>query len=350
MDSLPNRLRNRWLLGGLCVLTALALVVVGVRWWRAAHTSQLSRAITLVPPITQRYSWTDWAAVRTRLHSHVGAGSSVAAVQSFLDKAYDADLSSSSTISDYAAYTQAHLGFSPADIDWELLGQSTQGAVVVLGASHIDFDTVRRDLERAGFAHTAGDVWDSSPLSVEVAAELGDVLGHIVLDEKHHRIYGSDGAAYLRSVVQGGNGAHPSTRDVAAALGRPLTAEVYGADYVCSHLAMTQADTTDQAQAAELIREAGGVDPMTGFAMGQVPGGVRVAMRFEDHEGAKRNAQARARLASGPAPGQGGTFPDRFRLGTVKADGDVVTMDLHPVAGSSVMSDLSTGPVLFASC
>lgn len=336
--------------GGLCVVTALALVVVGVRWWNAAHTSRLSRAIALVPPTTQRYSWTDWDAVRARLHAHVDASSSVSAVQAFLDRAYNADLSSSSTISDYAAYTQAHLGFSPASIDWELLGQSSQGAVVVLGASHVDFDRVRSDLVRAGFEHTAGDVWDSSPLSADVAAELGDVLGHLVLDEQHHRIYGSDGAAYLRSVVAGGDGAHPSTRDVAAALGKPLTAEVYGADYVCSHLAMSQADATDQAQAAELIREAGGVDPMTGFAMGDVPGGVRVAMRFQDHEGARRNAQARAKLASGPAPGQGGTFADRFRLGTVKADGDIVTMDLHPVAGASVVSDLSTGPVLFASC
>ena len=350
MDVLLDRLRNRWVLAALCLITAAALVVVGVRWWRAAHTSQLSRAIALVPPITQRYSWTDWAAVRARLHAHVDGSSSADAVQTFLDRAYDADLSSSSTISDYAGYTQAHLGFSPANIDWELLGQSTQGAVVVLGASHVDFDRVRADLRRAGFAHTAGDVWDSSPLSTEVAAELGDVLGHIVLDERHHRIYGSDGASYLRSVVRGGDGAHPSTRAVAAALGRPLTAEVYGAAYVCSHLAMSQADPTDQAQAAELIREAGGVDPMTGFAMGEVPGGVRVAMRFEDHGGAKRNAQARAKLASGPAPGQGGTFPDRFRLGTVQADGDLVTLDLHPVPGASVMSDLSTGPVLFASC
>lgn len=338
------------MLGGLCAAVALALLVVGVRWWRSAHTSQLSRAMALVPASTQRYSWTDWAAVRTRLHAHLGTTSSVGAVESFLDKAYGADLSSSSTISDYAGYTQAHLGFSPATIDWELLGQSQQGAVVVLGASHIDFDLVRRDLARAGFKKTAGDVWDSSPLSVEVAAELGDALGHLVLDEKHHRIYASDGASYLRRVVRGDDGAHPSSRAVAAALGKPLTAEVYGADYVCGHLAMSQADTTDQAQAAELIREAGGVDPMTGYAMGDVPGGVRVAMRFEDHAGAKRNARARAKLASGPAPGQGGTFPDRFRLGTVKADGDVVTMDLTPAPDASVMSDLSTGPVLFASC
>lgn len=351
MDRLRNLLGRRWVLVAMCSLTALALVVVGVRWWRATHTSQLSRAITLVPAITQRYSWTDWAAVRARVHAHVDASSSVTAVEGFLDRAYNADLSSSSTISDYADYTQAHLGFSPASVDWELLGQSTEGAVVVLGASHIDFDRVRRDLQRAGFERTAGDVWDSASLSTPVLAELGDVLGHIVLDQQHHRIYGSDGASYLRRVVNGDDGAHPSSHDVAAALGKPLTAEVYGGDYVCSHLAMSQADSTDQAQAAELIREAGGVDPMSAFAMGNVPGGdVRVAMRFPDHDSAKRNARARAKLASGPAPGQGGTFPDRFRLGAVKAAGDTVTMELRPTPGASVVSDLSTGPVLFASC
>jgi hypothetical protein len=34
----------------------------------------------------------------------------------------------------------------------------------------------------------------------------------------------------------------------------------------------------------------------------------------------------------------------------VVADGDVVRMDLDPVAGSYPLSDLSSGPVLFATC
>ena len=156
---------------GVVVVVAV-VAVVGVHAWRSSHRTDLQKALALAPKDAQRYSWTDWAAVRARLHAHVDASSSVSAVEGFLSKAYDADLSSSSTISDYAGYTQPHLGFSPANIDWELLAQSTQGAVVVIGASHVDFGRVRSDLERAGFKQTAGGVWDSSAVSNEVAAEL----------------------------------------------------------------------------------------------------------------------------------------------------------------------------------
>jgi hypothetical protein len=114
---------------------------------------------------------------------------------------------------------------------------------------------------------------------------------------------------------------------------------------------MSDADGPDQTRAAELIRAAGKVHPMTGFAMASVPGGdVRVAMAFEDDAAARTDADSRSKLADGPAPGQGGSFGDRFRLGKVVADGRVLTMDLHPVPGAFVLSDLSTGPLLFATC
>ncbi len=54
--------------------------------------------------------------------------------------------------------------------------------------------------------------------------------------------------------------------------------------------------------------------------------------------------------AAGPAPGQGGSFPERFELGRVVATGQVLTMELTPVEGTFVVSDLSHGPVLFATC
>ncbi|MCU1537546.1 MAG: hypothetical protein JWP82_1897, partial [Humibacillus sp.] len=41
---------------------------------------------------------------------------------------------------------------------------------------------------------------------------------------------------------------------------------------------------------------------------------------------------------------------DRFSVGPVTADGRFVTMDLKPVEGAYVLSDLSSGPVLFATC
>ena len=114
---------------------------------------------------------------------------------------------------------------------------------------------------------------------------------------------------------------------------------------------MSQADEVDQATAAELLDAAGEVNPLTAFALATQPDGhVLAVMSFETEDQARTNADTRAELASGPAPGQGGEFADRFALGEVTADGTVVTMDLEPVAGAFVLSDLSSGPVLFATC
>ena len=72
--------------------------------------------------------------------------------------------------------------------------------------------------------------------------------------------------------------------------------------------------------------------------------------RPRDGEQARRNADSRSALAAGPAPGQGGDFSDRFAVDSATAEGDLVTLDLEPVEGTYVLSDLSSGPVLFATC
>ena len=139
--------------------------------------------------------------------------------------------------------------------------------------------------------------------------------------------------------------------DAVSASGAPLSASVYDGPYACSALAMSHADSSDQQEADELISEAGEVNPVTGFAMSAQPGGgVRVVMAFENDDQARTNADTRSALASGPAPGQAGDFPDRFSVESATADGNVVTLDLKPTEGSYVLSDLSTGPVLFATC
>ena len=64
----------------------------------------------------------------------------------------------------------------------------------------------------------------------------------------------------------------------------------------------------------------------------------------------RTNADTRATLASGPAPGEGGDFADLFDLGKVSADGTVVTMELEPAESAYAFSALKDGPVLFATC
>ena len=79
-------------------------------------------------------------------------------------------------------------------------------------------------------------------------------------------------------------------------------------------------------------------------------GGAEVLLGFENDDQARTNADTRAVLAAGPAPGQGGDFSDRFAVDEVTAEGTLVRMVLEPEPGAFVLSDLSSGPVLFATC
>jgi hypothetical protein len=335
---------------------ALLLVVtgaVGVVWWRHAHRDGLAAALRLVPEDVQRYSWTDWAGVRRALSVEDDRLSGTA-LAAFLAKGFDADLTSASAMVTSAEPLQAELGFSPATARWELFAQSEAGAVVVVQPAGTD--GLERRLRRAGYTQGGHGIWDGE----DVAASLGITpeFSHVAIHDG--RVLGSDSADYLEQLLAGGFAPSGAVGDVAQAVGHPLSAVIYSGDYACGHLAMSQADDADQAQGVELVRQAGGVDPLTAFAMGVADGStgtsgstsrdVTVAMGFESHDQAVRNADARAALAGGPAPGQGGDFGDRFRLGRVQARDDVVTMQLHPRKGAYVLSDLSTGPVLFATC
>ena len=178
-------------------------------------------------------------------------------------------------------------------------------------------------------------------------------LQFLALDEERRLVVGSDTQGYAEVAIGAATGEEEGfdgLDDVVEAAGSPLAAAIYGSDVVCGSLAMGNAGSVDQDEARDLLAAAGEVNPLTGFAMSRSGGGVRVAMSFEDEEQARTNADSRARLATGPAPGQGGDFSDRFDLGRVSAEGEVLTMELDPVEGSYVLSDLSSGPVLFATC
>jgi hypothetical protein len=262
---------------------------------------------------------------------------------------------------DTAAVLQEALGFSPADVDWELLAQSDTGSVLIAGLPHdLDLDELGDGFDDLGYTRPddAGGVWEGgeelvSRISQANGDELSPQFQYLAIDAGRHLLLASDSGPYLREAVGevdddlGDDG----LRDVAGAVAEPLSAAVYTGDFACKSLAMAQAGDDDRSAADQLLAAAGRVDPMTGFAMAVEPDrAVRVAMDFETDEQARRNADSRARLAAGPAPGQGGDFGERFALGPVTADGTVVTMRLDPVEHSPVLSDLSTGPLLFATC
>jgi hypothetical protein len=327
------------------VLVLVAASLVGIFWWRHAHRTGLATAVALVPADVQRYSWTDWAGVRRTLHVADSERPSAAAVEGFLSKGYDADLTSASAMVTSADVLQSRLGFSPATVEWELFAQSGSGAIVVIDPATTD--GLERALGRASFRRDSDGVWEGA----DAVATLGITPEFANIALHDGRIYASDSADYLGEVLGGATGPAEAVSRVVDAVGDPVSAVVYSGDYACGHLAMSQADDVDQTQAAQLIRQAGGVDPVAAYAMAEgADRQVTVALAFDNHDQAVHDADARAALASGPAPGQGGTFRDRFRLGKVEASGQVVTMRMHPMKGAFVLSDLSTGPVLFASC
>ena len=119
-------MRSRLLIVGAGLLV-LALVVAGLLWWRSAQLTDLQRAVGFAPPDAQRLSWTDWASVREELGSDVTASSGTSEVESFLDKGFQTDLTSTSALLQSASALHDSYGFSPASLEWELLSQSEEG-------------------------------------------------------------------------------------------------------------------------------------------------------------------------------------------------------------------------------
>lgn len=325
----------------LVAAVALALTgIAGLWWWRAAQTTDLERALGHAPGDAVRYAWTDWAGIRNELGADDLAG--------LLDEGFVSDVISTSAMVSSAEALDEVLGLSPATVSWELLAQSEQGSVVVLGVK--DVDALEERLAGAGWrqAPDEGEVWSGDPGELaqrEVAAQFT----HIRADRSAGVVFASDQAAYLASDEDGA--LDEGLLDTANAVGEPLSAVLLGGRQTCSELAMAHAGPEDQQVAEELVRDAGPVSPVSGYALAALPGGsARAVLAFESGEQAEENADTRAALASGPAPGQGGSFRDRFRLGEVRAEGRVVTLEMTPVDGAYVVSDLGSGPVLFATC
>ncbi|WP_416954543.1 hypothetical protein ACNKF0_19905 [Nocardioides sp. T5] len=349
---MPHRVVPRL---ALAVVVVLALAAAGLVAWRAlAPATPLARAMELAPDDATRFSWTDWEGVRRELGADVDAGSSAGQVDAFLSDAFAADLSSMSALGTSAGAMQDQLGFSPATVSWELFAQSGSGAVEVLGVDDgVDLDAVADRLADLGWTEPeeADGVWVGGPdVLAGTGAMLTPELQHVALLADEGLVLTSDQAPYLEAVLEGDDGPE-DLAELAGSLEEPLTAAVYDGAYACEHLAMSQADDDAQAEADQLVEAAGDVHPLTGFAMGVLPGGaVRAVMQVEDADDAPGDAEARARLAAGPAPGQGGEFADRFSVERAGSEGREVVLDLRPSPGTYVLSDLTSGPVLFATC
>ena len=168
----------------------------------------------------------------------------------------------------------------------------------------------------------------------------------------------SDSAAYASSAASVVDGSGEGLDEVdgvpglASAAGEPASAVLFASDFACEALSMGAASEDDQATAEDLISSAGGVSPLAGFVLAVHPDrSLVVGMHFETSEQASDDLRPRARLAAGEAVGQGGTFGERFRVEQATAEGNDIVMDLEPAADDlPLLSDLTEGPLVFASC
>lgn len=344
----------------IAIGVVLAVVAAGVVAWLVVQRDgeepgRLESAIAMAPEDSARLGWTDWSGVRKELDADLSAASPGRDVERFLADGFDADLTSTSALVSSAPTLQEDYGFSPATIDWELFAQGEEGAIVLIGLPEsLDLDEVEDTIENIGYQRPSTDegVWIGGS---DLLIELGTVtqeLAFITIDRDRRVLAASDLSVTLENWrdQERGEDLDDSVAEVSAHVEDSLSASIYTGEYACTALAMTEADDSDRLRAAELIDAAGEISPLLAFAIATRPGGdVRVAMGFDSEDQARTNADTRAKLAAGPAPGQGGAFPDRFELGKVSADGEVVTMEFHP-RQAYVMSDLATGPVLFATC
>lgn len=348
-------MRSRLALLGTLVLVAAA--VVAVLGWRASTRPLLARAVELAPAGTERLSWTDWAAVRRELGVERDDSPSARELDDLLARAFERDLASTSALVGSSPTLHREYGFSPASLSWELFAQGPEGAVEILGFGQgTDLGALGDRLERLGYQRPAEaeGVWrGGADVLARIGPDLTPELQYVALLEDG-LVLSSDRPDYLEravAVARGEEEAVTGLDQVVEASGSPLAAAVFTGAHACEELAMAQADDVDREQAEALLSDAGGVHPMTGFAMSaQADGGVRVTMAFETEEHAREDADSRSALASGPAPGQGGDFGDRFTVTSAVARGSTVVLELAPEEGEYVLSDLTSGPVLFASC
>ena len=350
----PRVTRRVALLTALLVLVVAVAAVVGYVVW--PRGSEFQRAAGLLPDKTLRVSWTDWAGLRdeTDVKDPTGAGA-----EDFLTEASDRDYSVSSLASASAPLKET-LGFSPVESDWEILGQSRAGMVVILKlGKDADFDAIAEKYTAAGFTRPdddalSGGVWEGGPDVVSGLEGLeSPELQNVAFLEDEGLLLSSDTPDYLRTAVPFAQGDKDGLdlSDLAGPAGDPLAAVVLADDLACDKLSMSKADTDAQATAEQLVEQAGGVSPLTGYlvALG-ADRSLTVVFDFESDDQAEKDARSREALAGAEDPGQLLAYKELFHVDDVEQDGHTVVLTATTVADSAPLSNLSAGPVLLASC
>lgn len=351
-----------WVRAALVTLVVVALAGTGLTVYRILDDpTRLDQALQTLPEQSLVANFTDWSAVRSELSPELAGGSSPDDVDTFFDAAYDRDFSAVSLLAlDHAAIQDAY-GWGVVDSEWEMYGQSRDGAVeVVKMTEDFDLDAVDAALTTLGYPAADGDGIrvGGADLVAQIAPELTPQLANIALLPDDDLIVASASAGYLGvalDAIDGGNTmADVDASDhLTSSLPDDTTTTLLAIDgRACATSGFGDADAETRRVARQRIDEAGGVHPLDGLALSLTSDSdLVVAMAFDDDAAAESDLAVRRGLATGDAPAQGGTFEERFEVASATSEGSTIVMRLHPKSDDiQLLSDLGRGGLLFASC
>lgn len=348
----------------IAVVVVALITAVGYVVWNKFQepASPVEQGLTAMPEKTLIASFTDWSAARTDLAADIASDSSIRTKRSFYDSAYDKDYAVGSVLSTFDAVMTSKYGWSVLDTDWEMYGQARAGAVEVLKVSDgFDFGAADDALSKLGYPAADGNGIRAAGPDVVAAISPGltPQLGYLALLPDEKLIVTSDSSRYTTLTLDVIRGDRDSLYDMEGV--QPL-AEGLADDTVVAVLELGNracvgsgfgtAAASDRKLARQRIAEVGGIHPLTGLGLATDPDGVlTVAMQFADGDQATADLKPRQRLARGEAPDQGGTFDERFKLAVADVQDATLVLALKPsVRDAQLLSDLSRGGLLFASC
>lgn len=350
--------------------TVVGVIVVVVAagaltWWRfgPGEDTRLEEALATLPEETEIVSYTDWAAVRSELDSDASGGLSHQVKQAVLDEAYERDFSAVSLLALSDAGVEAAYGLSVLDTEWEVYGQSAAGAVAVLRMSEgFDFDALDSRLTELGYSAPdgAGVRRGGADLVASLGSGLTPQLAHMALLPDERLIVSSDAAGYAAKTVRVAAGDEDSITaddrvgDMADSLSDaddPVAATMLVGRRTCAVAGFADADPGTRAVVRQRVEQAGGVSPLDGLTLSlSLDGNLTLTMHVSSGD-ADADLESRQALATGEAPGQGGSFEDRFSVAEASADDAVLTMRLEPATPDArLLSDLGRGALLPAIC
>jgi hypothetical protein len=347
----------------LAAVIVVAVVAAGAGWWFLGRgpTGPLADAFRTLPADGLRLGFTDWARVSGALDAPRGDDAlDDERLSEFLGKAYDADVTTTSAVVESFAGLAANYGITPADAEWEAYGQGRAGAVDVLRLRDgVDLDAIEDRLATAGYQEPDDEdgVWvGSGDLVATLDEPLTTTQKNVAIVHDQRLLMMADDTTYLEQAIPAATGEEDSVMEqdgvseLVDAVGDPRSAQVWVGDFACEDLAMSKADQVEQQEGDRLTEEAGGVHPLDGMALARGAGtDATVALWFSSDAQAEDDLQPRTDLARGAAPGQGGTFAERYDVVRAVQDGRLVRLDLK-ARSDTVMSDLGQGSVLFATC